>query len=298
MKRLIDSLKTPFPYFFNDEKKNALLSIGVCVFLMGFILTFNPKAIHHIDKTILIVLFTLSVLLPGVILAPRIFPVQFDPVSWTFGKHIAFTLFMLIIIGMVISIGLFYLNYYPQFSFVQTLLHIYPDVFIYGLIPTTLITLIAKNQMLKENLKQALIANRELDRIQVLKGQAQIDRTSNSIIIHSDTSEVLKLSVADLLFVEADDNYSIFYWRNGSEVDKKMLRMNLKNVESQLNNNFTIRCHRSFIVNINVIDTIDGNTNGYKLSIAEGKYSIPVSRSKGKEIIQKIGQIRSVMELQ
>ncbi len=47
--------------------------------------------------------------------------------------------------------------------------------------------------------------------------------------------------------------------------------MNLKNVERQLNNDFTIRCHRSFIVNINVIDTIAGNTNGYKLSIAGGQ---------------------------
>ncbi len=93
MKLLKDSFKTPFPYFFNNEKKNALLCIGVCVFLMGFILTFNPKAIHHIDKTVLIVLFTLSVLLPGIILAPRIFPIQFDPVGWTFGKHLAFTAF-------------------------------------------------------------------------------------------------------------------------------------------------------------------------------------------------------------
>jgi hypothetical protein len=298
MKFLKDSLKAPFPYFFNDEKKNALLSIGVCVFLMAFILTFNPKAIHHIDKTILIVVFTLVVLLPGITLAPRIFPIQFDPVSWTFGKHIAFSVFLLLIAGMVISVGLYSLNYYLQFSFVQTLLHIYPDAFIYGLIPITLVTLVAKNRMLKENLEEALVANREIDRIQVLKGQAQVDRTGNTINIQSDTSDVLSLSVADLLFIEADDNYCIFHWRSGAGVDKKMLRMNLKNVESQLNNNFTIRCHRSFIVNINEIDAIAGNTNGYKLSIAEGKYSIPVSRSKGKEIIQKIGHIRSVMELQ
>ncbi|MGC4021225.1 MAG: LytTR family DNA-binding domain-containing protein [Cyclobacteriaceae bacterium] len=102
----------------------------------------------------------------------------------------------------------------------------------------------------------------------------------------------------NFFYVEADDNYSTFYWRNKAAVEKKILRMNLKSAEGQLDNNFTIRCHRSFIVNINMIETVTGNTNGYKLSIIGHDYSIPVSRSKGKEVIEKIGQIRSVMELQ
>ncbi len=95
---------------------------------------------------------------------------------------------------MVISTGLYHLNYYPQFSFGETLLHIYPDVFTYGLIPITLVTLVAGNRMLKENLKEALMANHELDRIQILKrpGANRADRQLQSPT-HSDTSEVLKI---------------------------------------------------------------------------------------------------------
>ncbi|GHN01145.1 hypothetical protein WSM22_26340 [Cytophagales bacterium WSM2-2] len=298
MNSLKKALKAPFPYFLNEEKKNVLLCFGVCVFLIGFILVFNPKAIHAIDKTMLIVAFTFLVLFPGVILAPRVFPAAFDTDTWTFGKHLAFTGILVLIIGMVITTGLYTLGYYPRYSFAQTMLHIYPDVFTYGMIPITLVTLITRNQMLRENLRSALNANLELDKIQRLKEQTQDQRNTNSIIIHSDTSETLTLNVSELLFVEADDNYSTFYWRNGASVEKRILRMNLKSAENQLNNDFTIRCHRSFIVNINVIGAISGNTNGYKLSVTGYDYSIPVSRAKGKEVIDKIGQIRSVMELQ
>jgi DNA-binding LytR/AlgR family response regulator len=50
-------------------------------------------------------------------------------------------------------------------------------------------------------------------------------------------------------------------------------------------------------VNVNAISDISGNTNGYKLQILDTDFFIPVSRPKGKEVIEKIQQIRNVMEL-
>jgi DNA-binding LytR/AlgR family response regulator len=85
-------------------------------------------------------------------------------------------------------------------------------------------------------------------------------------------------------------------WKNGHGIEKKLLRVNLKNVESQLNNSFTLRCHRSYIVNVHAISNITGNTNGYKLQIRDSDFSIPVSRPKGKEVMEKISQLRSMME--
>ncbi|MGC4021226.1 MAG: hypothetical protein QM734_04425 [Cyclobacteriaceae bacterium] len=199
MNSIKKALKTPFPYFLNEEKKNALLCIGICIFLIGFIMVFNPKAIHQIDKTMLIVVFTFTVLFPGLIIVPRIFPAAFDTDTWTFGKHLAFTGLLVMIIGVVITVGLYTLNYYPYYSFAQTLLHIYPDVFAYGMIPITLVTLIARNQMLKENLKNALSANQELNKIQKLKAQTLDERNTNTVVIRSDTSETLALNVAELL---------------------------------------------------------------------------------------------------
>jgi DNA-binding LytR/AlgR family response regulator len=169
-------------------------------------------------------------------------------------------------------------------------------VLIYGSVPVTLVTMLLKNRMLQENLENALKANRELDKIRSLK-DSDHKNGSTSITVYSDTSEILKFAMQDLLYIEANDNYSTFHWKNGGQVEKKMLRINLKNVEKQLNNSFAIRCHRSYIVNINAIDTVSGNTNGYKLSMMRGGLSIPLSRSKGKEVTEKIRQLRSVMEI-
>ena len=298
MNRIRNALKAPFPFFLNDEKKNAVLCVGVCIFLTVFILIFNPRAIHNVGKVMWIVGFTFMILFPGLTLSPRIFPAAFDTVQWTLGKHLAFTGFLTLVIGAVISSGLYLLNYYPYFNFAQTVMHIYPDVFTYGVIPITLVTLIARNQMLNENLKNALRASQELDRIQEIKVRTLAGRNDYTTTIQADTSETLQLNMTSLLFVEADDNYATFHWRDGQGLNKKMLRMNLKSAESQLNNTFMIRCHRSFIVNVNVIGTIAGNTNGYRLGISDTDFSIPVSRSKGREVIRKIEELRSLMELQ
>ena len=120
---------------------------------------------------------------------------------------------------------------------------------------------------------------------------------STLVTLYSDTSESLTFNLPDLLFIQADDNYSTVIWNEEGTIQKKLLRVNLKNLESQLNNSFTLRCHRSYIVNVNAIAAISGNTNGYKLKINGSDFSIPVSRPKGKEVMEKISQLRNIMEL-
>ncbi|MFN7602806.1 MAG: hypothetical protein ACK5R0_15555 [Bacteroidota bacterium] len=51
------------------------------------------------------------------------------------------------------------------------------------------------------------------------------------------------------------------------------------------------------MVNVNAISAISGNTNGYKLKINGSDFSIPVSRPKGRQVMEKISQLRNIMEL-
>jgi len=291
-----NSLRAPFPYFLNDEWKNLFLSVAVSVFVVMMMLSFNPFAARQPDKTILIGLLTFIVLFPAVVVTPRIFPEVFDPSAWTFGKHLVFNAGLLVVIGAVITTTLYMRGSYPFFTFSQALAHVYSDVFVYGIIPNIIIALLMKNGMLKENLRNALKATHELVKIQSLKIKDD-HAPENSVTVHSDTSETMKIHLPDLLFAESSDNYVTFFWRKNGVTGKKIMRMNLKSVENQLNNSFAVRCHRSYVVNIYCIESISGNTNGYKLTLMGGDFSIPVSRSKGKEVIEKIGQIRSVMEL-
>jgi DNA-binding LytR/AlgR family response regulator len=151
--------------------------------------------------------------------------------------------------------------------------------------------------MLKNSLRNAILANKELEKIKNIKHQP-IESASDPVmmVIQSDTSETAEFPLPDLLYIEASDNYSTLYWKNGDSLEKKMLRVNLKSIEAQLNNAFIIRCHRSFIVNVNAITHVRGNTNGYKLDMRDTDFTIPVSRGKGREVIEKIGQIRNLAE--
>src|SRR5277367_747594 len=128
MTRLLRFFKSPYPFYLNDERKNMVLAVGVSLFLIAFMTTFHPGHFQQLPKIMLTSAFTFIVLFPSIIVLPRLLPKVFDTVSWTFWKHIAFTCLQLLIIGVVISAGLYYLGYYPHLTFLETLIHIYPSV--------------------------------------------------------------------------------------------------------------------------------------------------------------------------
>jgi len=289
-----ERLNAPFPYYFNNDWKNSLVIAGISLFLMIFMITFEPASQYY--KILIVGGVTFSILFLNIIILPQLFPYVFDILNWTIGKYILFTIWQFVTIGTILTYTLFLLGFHPGETLTQTFLDVYPRVLSHGVIPITIVTILLRNRMLQENLRNARSANQELDRIKMLKEDVAHEKTGK-LTIYSDTKETLNLALSDLLYVEANENYSTLYWRDGHGIEKTMLRINLKNVEIQLDNHFTIRCHRSFIVNISAIDHVSGNANGYKLGIRDTKFSVPVSRSKGKEVIDKIEQLRNMFEL-
>lgn len=296
----LEKLKSPFPFYLNDDRKNVVFILCLSLFVVFFLHVYRPYSFHTaltVGQEFLFGGVTFVVLFLNVIILPRIFPRTFDVLHWTLGKYILLTTFHLILIGVASTlIDIFYIC--PEKSVLENIIGANQQVALTGAIPITIIFLFLKNTMLKENLKNALIANQELEKIKNLKKDAVVKVHHNhALTIHSDTSETLSLHLPDLLFIEADDNYSTVFWKNGHGIQKKLLRVNLKNIENQINNAYAIRCHRSYIINVNAISNISGNANGYKLQILDTDFFIPVSRPKGREVIEKIQQIRNVMEL-
>ncbi|TFH26210.1 MAG: LytTR family transcriptional regulator [Bacteroidia bacterium] len=108
------------------------------------------------------------------------------------------------------------------------------------------------------------------------------------VSIKTDTKEELLINLNELLYIEAQENYSRVVWTEGDEVKEKLLRVTLKNIENQVVDDNIVRCHRSFIINTKVGFTILGNSNGYHLRSSLFSDTIPISRSLGKEIVDKI----------
>jgi DNA-binding LytR/AlgR family response regulator len=231
----------------------------------------------------------------AIVLLPKIFPVVFDTTNWTLKKYLIHTLLQCFVIGLIcVLINRIYIH--PEMSVGDLVIRVFVQVALIGVIPVSLFTLFLKNKMLQENLREAIKANLELEKIRTLKRETVITGL-NEITFHSDTSETLTINLPDLLFIRADDNYSTVYWMERGTVQKKLLRANLKNIETQIDNTFTIRCHRSYVVNVHAISNITGNANGYKLRIKDSDHYIPVARPKGKEVMEKIGQLKNMMEL-
>jgi len=114
---------------------------------------------------------------------------------------------------------------------------------------------------------------------------AKKDRT---ICIKTDTKEEFTINLKNLVYVEAQENYSKIVWTEENRVKERLLRVTLKKIEGQIVDHVIVRCHRSYIINTNVDFTVLGNSNGYLLKSALVEHTIPISRSIGKEIVQKL----------
>jgi TolB-like protein len=114
------------------------------------------------------------------------------------------------------------------------------------------------------------------------------EKKDRIVSIQSDTREMLEINLRQLVFVEAQENYSRFVWLKGDEIKEKILRVTLKKIEYQIVSHNIVRCHRSYIINTNFPYTIRGNSNGYRLSSKQFREVIPISRSLGKDIVARL----------
>lgn len=100
-------------------------------------------------------------------------------------------------------------------------------------------------------------------------------------------SEKITMFKSKLICVEANDNYSAVYFEKNGKVHKKLYRITLKKIESSLiiYEEF-IRCHKSYIVNIDYLKKIIGNSQKYKILLNSMDIEIPVSRNFPNQMLQ------------
>ncbi len=292
-----DKNNISFPFYLNNNLGNALLCLGISLFAVLFLSVFNPFPDLNSSNTfndVLIIGFSLLlVLLFNLILLPKLLPTLFDVADWNVKKFIFFNIWLLLFVGISLSIVSYFFIGNCQ-SFAQSLSSTLLQVATIGIFPLFFITFLIRNRMLAENLKNAITAN---ESIQEITHQIKDENPNQEICIKTDTSETLLVMRHDIIFAEAQDNYSMIHYLAENKQQKKLLRLTLKNLESQLANKILIRCHKSYLINIMSISSISGNSNGYKLHIKDTDIQVPVSRSKGKEIIEQIELIKDTLAI-
>ncbi len=92
--------------------------------------------------------------------------------------------------------------------------------------------------------------------------------------------EILELPLGDLLFIESVGNYCDIYYLEADVVKKVTFRSALASFAETLPSNTILKTHRSFLVNLNKVQKVTGNAQGYQLSLQHfDDKTIPVSRA-------------------
>jgi DNA-binding LytR/AlgR family response regulator len=162
-----------------------------------------------------------------------------------------------------------------------------------GLVIVSALTMIRYVRLLKHYEKGA----KELDRSLAVsddRSNKTAPNTNKKIVITSDNEkERIELPESAVLFIESADNYSKIVYTDGNHTKTAIIRSSLKRTESLLTGTF-YRCHRSFIVQLGNVQHISGNSQGYRLHFKNSDQAIPVARGSGKELKEKLEQLRGI----
>jgi len=98
--------------------------------------------------------------------------------------------------------------------------------------------------------------------------------------------ERLTIHNSDFVYAQAQHNYVSIYYRTSSEIQHKMIRSTLSNVLRQIPKAW--RVHRSYLVNLNYLKSIEGNSRKRSISLSENLDTIPVSQKYYKSIQKRL----------
>lgn len=112
------------------------------------------------------------------------------------------------------------------------------------------------------------------------KGKSMLDGDKEIFI--KKNSSLVRIKYNDILWVEALENYVVINTMN----DKFTIHFTMKSIENQLPMVKFKRVHRSFIVNVSRITSIEDNSVVIKL--ADGRKIIPIGKSYRDKLLREI----------
>jgi len=279
---MLNFLNKPYP-FTDDLKHNTkvilFISLGVLAFLLIFqpieVSSFSKKDIFYLVTGLAISTFlTLSI---NLLVLPSLFPKAFDSNKWNIKKEIFWNLWILLAISS------------SDFFFYSKLVGIldigFSDIvkiILLGFLPVGVLITINQERLLRSHLRSAQAMNKKL-----LENKQMKDKFITFESQYKNDSLIIKANA--LIFIRSADNYIEVFFESNGVIKNQMIRSTLNQAEELLKKfDFIMRCHRSFIVNINHIKEIQGNSQGYKLFFENIDFPALVSQKYIPEFRKKL----------
>jgi len=123
----------------------------------------------------------------------------------------------------------------------------------------------------------------------------QPDPSGQRPMIHlRDEKGILRLSLqhSDLLWIQASDNYVTVCYQAQGSLKRFMLRNTLRNLEEEFIEQAIVRCHRSWLINIEKVKLIRREKDGLLLELdSTPASSVPVSRTYMHDVLAAFGHV-------
>ena len=266
-------LSQPYPFYFEGKTFYTLLLL---IFLMsfGFNYFFEPFNVYVPEHKMSYFLISLVHALVTVIaffimfLCLKLLPQQVE--KWNVSKEILFlgSFLMLVGIGQFLIRDVIYDN--PNNWSWTYLIEEIRNTFLVGILFVAILVPLNFSHLYRKNQNRASF----------LSPRTKKSEDGEIHIVTDVKGDDFNLDISQFLYAKADRNYAEIFMQTDAGMDKKLKRISIKNLESQLDPFANIiRTHRSYMVNLNHIVKINGNAQGYKLDLNAPGSAVPVSRS-------------------
>ena len=272
------------PYPFNEDlKHNAKIIFFISIGILGVLLIFQPIDIIDLSRKDIFYLTTglaastfLSLVL-NLIVLPSLFPKLFNQKRWKVKSEIFWNIWM--VFTIMASNFLFYTK---LFGYFEIDLGTIGKLLLLAVLPVSALITINRDRLLRTHLKSAEALNRKLTESK--------EPDEKLVTFNSEyKNDNLSLKVSSLLLVRSANNYVEIFYRENSTTKSQMVRCSMINADRTVRDfDFILRCHRLFIVNINYLVKVEGNSQGYRIALEGIEFPVFVSQkyiSNFKKII-------------
>jgi len=283
---MIEFLASPYPLT-KSTASTLLFALGTGAFVAFFLIVFQPFGTREFQSETKYLFLTgygvviSSAILLGSKLPPLLFPKVFEEERWTVGKHILYA-------TLVFSFVFFACYVYKDLALGNPVswrgfLGFFPIALSIAVFPIAGLVIGDYVRQLQRHTKLAAAANSHL--VHPLP-KADLPKIT---LPDENGKPVLELLPAQLLYLQAADNYvEVFHLENAVTPRRTILRNSLSALETLPGNDSLFRCHRSYLVNLSLVERVSGNAQGYRLHFAGLEASVPVARGRSAEVLDKL----------
>ncbi|GAA4411268.1 LytTR family DNA-binding domain-containing protein [Nibrella viscosa] len=278
-------LKQPYPI---EEAGNRLMFRIACIgaFVGLFLLLFQPFGLSLWQteyKTLKILgfgLITFVITAFNYFVWPAIWPRQFSDERWTVGREIALVLLNILLIALGNMLYMTWMIGHP--AYVTDLVSAILITFLVGIFPVAGSIIFNYIVQLKKYSRTAAEAPVHEPKPVLPSGEQPL------VLLAENEKDTVTVKPSSLLYIESSDNYSTIVTDEDGRAQKTLLRSSLSRLEGQITHPAIVRCHRSYIVNLDRVEKVTGNAQGYKLHMLNAQHVVPVARKYNDSFISRL----------